>query len=157
MKTLAAASIMLVIAGAAAASGTAVIRIDRSKSPPAAAWWVPPAGQKSHFSEFRAFDNERCANGERSSLWRDKKAASVDAGHPIYIRAFTAAMYSESNVLDPIRCVQVIRFTPEAGHSYTLSQEVLGGKCPVRLVDDASQAPPESFSVVPTYWTCKPE
>ena len=172
MKTLAAAAFaMLVTTGAAPASdmsaapgaaGTATIEIDRSKSPQASAWWVPPAGQRSHFNEFGAFDNDRCVNEDKSSrlgpqIWRDKKSATVDAGHPIYIRAYTFAMVRTNNLWEPVRCVQVISFTPEAGRTYTLSQEVSGDKCPARLVDNATQAPPESFNVVPTRWSCKAE
>ena len=80
-----------------------------------------------------------------SQIWRNKKSATFDAGHLIYIRAFTAALVWENNVRETVRCVQVVKFTPEAGHSYTLSQDISSDtKCPAHLIDNATQAPPES-------------
>jgi hypothetical protein len=130
--------------------GSAAIELDKSKDS-----WL-----NGRLNEFRAYDNDRCAEGGKSSrlgllIWRDKKEATVDAGQPIYIRALTIGMVWNGGVRERTACVQMMRFTPQAGHSYTIGQYASGEKCPAWMVDNATEKPPESFSVVPTRWSCK--
>lgn len=77
--------------------------------------------------------------------------AVVPAGEPLYMELQTLRHQYRTQLYCGLRFV----FVPTAGHSYTVTPNDAGRRCPLTLTDDATGQTPDSFRVepLPEHWT----
>lgn len=138
-----------------------------------------PYGKQGAINDFTAFSAPHCpreANlgqlAKFSVLDDAPVALRIAADAPLYIRAHAFGSDGKGLTLTRNHCMNVVRFTPEAGHRYSLSQATralflergqplnipgVGGLvCSVRLVDETTGGPPKDYAEQPAEVRCRP-
>lgn len=116
-----------------------------------------------NWNSYELFDNDRCEKhsthltgiGFAFGSGKEGKPVQVAAGTPIFLRAVMRTSESVGDARQYVYCVNLVGFSPIAGHTYELGQTGAGRKCSVQLVDTATTAPPPDLQTPPTRWSCK--